>query len=88
MTNAMTVDQIYEQIQHLPEDQRQALVDRVLLLCGPPLPPYTQEEYQTMLDRRSAELDADPSIAIPLDETHAKIMKMLRSHEASTAPRG
>ena len=68
----LSVDELFLQIQRLPADQRQELMDRVLL-DHDPFPPMSEPEFKRMLERRHAEMLADPSKGIPLEEVRARI---------------
>jgi putative addiction module component (TIGR02574 family) len=52
----------------LPEAERELLVECLLESLDPPGEVMTDEEFAAELDRRVAELDADPSKAIPWSE--------------------
>ena len=52
----------------LPEAERILLAEQLLEALSPEAESCTEEEFAAELDRRSAEYDRDPSIAIPLSE--------------------
>jgi putative addiction module component (TIGR02574 family) len=52
----------------LPEAERVLLAEQFLEAFFPEPGPCTEEEFTAELDRRAAELDRDPSIAIPLSD--------------------
>jgi putative addiction module component (TIGR02574 family) len=52
----------------LPEAERILLAEQLLEALSPEAGPCTEEEFAAELDRRAAEYDRDPSIAISLSD--------------------
>jgi putative addiction module component (TIGR02574 family) len=52
----------------LPETQRVLLIDELVESLPPDTGPYSDEEITAELERRWAEFERDPSIAIPWSE--------------------
>jgi putative addiction module component (TIGR02574 family) len=52
----------------LPEMQRELLIDELVESLSPETGPYSDEEMLAELERRRAELEKDPSSAIPWSE--------------------
>jgi putative addiction module component (TIGR02574 family) len=72
----MTVESLLRQAEALTPAERRELAARLLeadTADDPPLSEAQLAEFQ----RRSAEMDADPSIGIPWEEVYAATMKRL-----------
>jgi putative addiction module component (TIGR02574 family) len=52
----------------LPEAERILLADELLEAISPDPGPCTEEEFAAELDRRAADCERDPSLAIPLSD--------------------
>jgi putative addiction module component (TIGR02574 family) len=52
----------------LPEAERAELVDRLLETLPPEIEGFTDEEFHAELERRQAEFEKDPSVAVPWDK--------------------
>ncbi len=52
----------------LPEMQRVLLIDELVESLPPETGPYSEEEITVELERRWAEFEKDPSLAIPWSE--------------------
>jgi putative addiction module component (TIGR02574 family) len=57
----------------LPEAERELLVEQLLESLPPGFPPLNDEEMLAELERRAAEYEKDPSIAIPWSEVKRKL---------------
>jgi len=57
----------------LPEMQRVLLIDELVESLPPETGPYSDEEITAELDRRWAEFEKDPSIAIPWSEVKRRL---------------
>lgn len=57
----------------LPEMQRVLLIDELVESLPPDTGPYSDEEMLAELERRHAEFEKDPSIAIPWSEVKRKL---------------
>ena len=72
----ITLDQIVEETRHLPPDVVAKLVDRILVALHGGVEPEVEAAWKTEIDRRVAELDADPAQGIPVAESLARIRKI------------
>ncbi|MDR1264965.1 MAG: addiction module protein [Propionibacteriaceae bacterium] len=57
----------------LPPAELVELRDYIDLSLAPPTPPLTADQ-QAVVQRRAAELDADPAIGLPWDEVNAELI--------------
>jgi putative addiction module component (TIGR02574 family) len=57
----------------LPEMQRVLLIDELVESLPPETGPYSDEEITAELERRWAEFEKDPSLAIPWSEVKRRL---------------
>jgi putative addiction module component (TIGR02574 family) len=67
------VQALFDAALALPEAERELLVERLLESLPPGFPPLNDEEMLAELERRHAEFEKDPSIAIPWSEVKRKL---------------
>jgi putative addiction module component (TIGR02574 family) len=73
----MTLDQIVEETRQLPTDVVAELIDRILLARHGGIEPEVQAAWKTEIDRRMAEIQEGKVQGIPVDESLARIRKIV-----------
>ena len=73
----MTLNQIVEETRQLPTDVVAELIDRILLARHGGIEPEVQAAWKTEIDRRMAEIQEGKVQGIPVEESLARIRKIV-----------
>jgi putative addiction module component (TIGR02574 family) len=73
----MTLDQIVEETRQMPTDVVAELIDRILLARHGGIEPEVQAAWKTEIDRRMAEIQEGKVQGIPVEESLARIRKIV-----------
>lgn len=76
---SQTAAELLKAAMELPPDERGELAERLLDTLDPPgsdIDAMTDEEFAAELDRRAAEMRADPSAGVPWEEVKRKLLDM------------
>jgi putative addiction module component (TIGR02574 family) len=73
----ITLDQIVEETRQLPSDVVAELVDRILLTQHGGIEPDIETAWKNEVDRRIAEIETGKVEGIPLEESLARIRKIV-----------
>lgn len=73
----MTLDQIVEETKLLPEDVVAKLVDRIYLARHGGIEPDVEADWKTEIHRRIAEIEEGKVEGIPVEESLARIRKIV-----------
>lgn len=71
-----SVEQLYRAALALPEDDRVELAEALLAVGDPNDPPF-DESWREIVRKRSAEIDAGTVEMIPLEETLARVRRLV-----------
>ena len=73
----ITLDQIVDETRQLPADVVAELVDRILVARHGGIEPEVEAAWKTEIDRRIAEIESGQAIGIPIEESLARIRKII-----------
>ncbi len=73
----MTLDQIVEETRQLPTDVVAELVERILLARHGGIEPEVASAWKSEIDRRTNEIEAGKVQGIPVEESLARIRKIV-----------
>jgi len=73
----MTLDQIVEETRQLPTDVVAELVERILLARHGGIEPEVASVWKNEIDRRTNEIEAGKVQGIPVEESLARIRKIV-----------
>lgn len=74
----MTVESLLRQAEVLTPEERRELAERLLREDDPAADPPLSDAMKAVLERRMAELDANPSLGIPWEVVYAESLKRTR----------
>ncbi len=74
----MTLDQIVEETRQLPTDVVADLIDRILLARHGGIEPEVASAWKNEIDRRTKEIEEGKVQGIPVEESLARIRKIVQ----------
>ena len=87
----LDLNQLSDAVLHLPASARAELASRLLESLDAPVlnevPGAVAAAWETELDRRDAEFDADPALGIPAEEVFARLEADLSAQRSSRETR-